>query len=54
MRETPERGTLRAIAFSVKLKESNLEYLTNTSTAIQSSADVPSNKVLVRFTFSKR
>lgn len=53
IRETPERGTLRAIAFSVKLKESNLDYLTNTSTAIRSSAEVPSNKVMVRFTFSR-
>jgi hypothetical protein len=53
VRETPERGTLRAIAFSVKLKESNLEYLANTSTAIRSSTDVPSNKVMVRFTFAK-
>lgn len=53
MRETPEKGTLRAIAFSVKLKDSGLEYLTNTSTAIRTSPDVPSNKVMVRFTFAR-
>ena len=52
-KETPEKGTLRAIAFSIKLKESNLSYLNNTSTAIRSSSDVPSNKVLVRFTFAR-
>ena len=51
--ENPEKGTLRAIAFSVKLKESNLEYLNNTSTAIRSSAEVPADKVMVRFTFAK-
>jgi hypothetical protein len=53
LRETPEKGTLRAIAFSVKLKESNLDYLTNTSTAIRTSPEVPSNKVMVRFTFAR-
>lgn len=53
IRETPERGALRAIAFSVKLKESNLEYLKNTSTAIRTSPDVPSNEVMVRFTFAR-
>lgn len=53
LRETPEKGTLRAIAFSVKLKESNLDYLTNTSTAIRTSPEVPSNKVMVRFSFAR-
>ena len=53
-RETPEKGTLRAIAFSVKMKDSNLEYLKNTSTAIGNSSEVPTNKVLVRFTFARR
>jgi len=53
LRETPEKGTLRAIAFSIKLKESNLDYLTNTSTAIRTSPEVPSNKVMVRFTFAR-
>jgi hypothetical protein len=53
IQETPERGTLRAIAFSVKLKESNLDYLANTSTAIGTSPEVPSNQVMVRFTFAR-
>ena len=52
-KENPEKGALRAIAFSVKLKESNLDYLTNTSTAIRTSPEVPSNKVMVRFTFAR-
>lgn len=51
--ENPEKGTLRAIAFSVKLKESNLKYLSNTSTSIRTSSEVPANKVLVRFTFAR-
>ena len=51
--ESPEKGTLRAIAFSIKLKESNLDYLNNTSTSIRTSPEVPSNKVLVRFTFAR-
>lgn len=53
VRESPEKGTLRAIAFSVKLKESGLDYLANTSTAIRSSSEVPSEKVMVRFTFAR-
>lgn len=53
-RENPEKGVLRAIAFSVKMKESNLDYLKSTSTSIGSSPEVPTNKVLVRFTFAKR
>lgn len=52
--ESSEKGTLRAIAFSIKMKESGLEYLANTSTAIRSSSDVPQSKVLVRFTFTKK
>lgn len=52
-RESPEKGTLRAIAFSVKLKESGLEYLANTSTAIRASSEVPAEKVMVRFTFAR-
>ncbi|MBM3719455.1 MAG: hypothetical protein FJW51_02350 [Actinobacteria bacterium] len=52
--ESAEKGTLRAIAFSIKMKESGLEYLANTSTAIRSSSDVPQSKVLVRFTFTKK
>jgi hypothetical protein len=51
--ESPEKGTLRAIAFSIKLKESNLDYLNNTSTSIRTSPEVPNNKVLVRFTFAR-
>ncbi len=51
--ESAEKGTLRAIAFSIKLKESNLDYLNNTSTSIRTSPEVPSNKVLVRFTFAR-
>jgi hypothetical protein len=53
-RETPEKGLLRAIAFSVKMKESNLDYLKNTSTSIGSSPEVPTDNVLVRFTFAKQ
>lgn len=53
VRESSEKGILRAIAFSVKLKESGLEYLSNTSTAIRSSTEVPSEKVMVRFTFAR-
>jgi len=52
-KENAEKGALRAIAFSIKLKESNLDYLTNTSTAIRTSPEVPSNKVMVRFTFAR-
>ncbi|MEY2822797.1 MAG: hypothetical protein RLZZ485_433 [Actinomycetota bacterium] len=51
--ESPEKGTLRAIAFSIKLKESNLDYLNNTSTSIRTNPEVPNNKVLVRFTFAR-
>lgn len=51
--ENPEKGTLRAIAFSVKLNESKLRYLNNTSTSIRTSPKVPANKVLVRFTFTQ-
>ena len=51
--ESAEKGTLRAIAFSIKLKESNLDYLNNTSTSIRTSPELPSNKVLVRFTFAR-
>lgn len=51
--ESAEKGTLRAIAFSIKLKESNLDYLNNTSTSIRTNPEVPSNKVLVRFTFAR-
>ena len=51
--ESAETGTLRAIAFSIKLKESNLDYLNNTSTSIRTNPEVPNNKVLVRFTFAR-
>jgi hypothetical protein len=51
--ESAEKGTLLAIAFSIKLKDSNLDYLNNTSTSIRTSPEVPSNKVLVRFTFAR-
>lgn len=51
--ENPEKGTLRAVAFSVKLKESKLRYLNNSSTSIRTSPEVPANKVLVRFTFAQ-